>query len=465
MRSLCFPLIIKHKYKNLKPIKKSGKYFLFISITFLHQVHRIRENNQLNFLKALLRAIKTRKNNEVAEMKKIVSITLAASIAAACCTFSVSAETQKDDDIVILYTNDVHCGIDNYIGYDGLALYKREMEESHKHVLLADAGDSLQGDLMGTMTEGAYITELMNSVPYDVACIGNHDFDYSVPTLMQRAEEIDCGYVCCNFKSLETNEYPFEPYKMFEPGDTQIAFVGVTTPDTFSTTRPVYLQNEDGEIIYSFGEHETELYDIVPKNVDKARNEGADYVFFLGHPGETEVFEKWSALSVAENTNGIDYLLKQGGDGYILSGKCETYMDIQALDIDVLIDLLTNTFGGKIPEEYRAPGGQGRIRFMDSTVVPVRPEVSGTDESEEESSEPDSSKPESSVTESSEPERSTPEVSQQDEENTTTNDASETKTPETGETQTTAAACVFIIILSSAVAALMLRRKRKINSD
>ena len=61
---------------------------------------------------------------------------------------SVSAENEKEDDIVILYTNDVHCGITDNIGYDGLALYKREMEASHEHVLLADAGDAIQGGII-----------------------------------------------------------------------------------------------------------------------------------------------------------------------------------------------------------------------------------------------------------------------------------------------------------------------------
>lgn len=242
-------------------------------------------------------------------LKRLISVTTAAIIAASCCSFGVLAEKQKEDDIVILYTNDVHCGVTDYIGYDGLALYKREMEEEYEHVLLVDAGDSLQGGMIGTMTNGAYITELMNAVHYDVASLGNHEFDYSIPTLQQRADELDCGYICCNFRSLETNEFLFEPYKVIDFGETQVAFIGATTPDTLSGSKPVYFQNEDGEYIYSFGEHGTDLYDMIQENVDKVRNDGADYVILLGHLGETEVVERWSSLSVAENTEGIDVIV------------------------------------------------------------------------------------------------------------------------------------------------------------
>ena len=57
--------------------------------------------------------------------------------------FALDAKSDENrEDIVILYTNDVHCGVNDYIGYDGLALYKKEMEKTHDNVLLVDAGDA-----------------------------------------------------------------------------------------------------------------------------------------------------------------------------------------------------------------------------------------------------------------------------------------------------------------------------------
>ena len=242
-------------------------------------------------------------------MKKFLAAATAASLMTGVLAFPVFAE-EKSDDIVILYTNDVHCGIDDAIGYDGLMLYKREMEAIHKHVILADAGDSIQGGNPGTLTKGAAITELMNYVGYDVATVGNHEFDYSVETLKTRGEELECGYVCCNFASVGSLEPYFDPYKILDLGDTQIAFVGATTPETFFKSTPVYFKNDDGEYIYTFCQHETQqLYNIIQTNVDKAKADGADYVILLAHLGEEDVTEGWSSIDVAANTNGIDAVI------------------------------------------------------------------------------------------------------------------------------------------------------------
>ena len=123
--------------------------------------------------------------------------------ASAAMVFAVTAaqvpvfaeDSVKSDDIVILYTNDVYCGIDVNIGYDGLALYKREMQAQYDNVLLVDAGDAIQGMPVGTLSKGAYITRLMNAVGYDAAIPGNHEFDYSLKTLQVRADELNCGYI------------------------------------------------------------------------------------------------------------------------------------------------------------------------------------------------------------------------------------------------------------------------------
>ena len=242
-------------------------------------------------------------------MKKFFRITLtAAAVSAALSGISFPAYAQDGGDIVILYTNDVHCGIDDNIGYDGLALYKREMQEQHDYVFLADAGDAIQGAPVGTMSNGAYITSLMNAVGYDAAIPGNHEFDYSVTELLVRADELNCGYICSNFYRLDTGELVFDPYKIVEAGDTKIAFVGAVTPETFISSTPVFFQNEDGEYIYGFGE-DGSLYERIQTAVDGARAEGADIVIILGHLGEQDVREGWSAQEIAAQLTGIDAMI------------------------------------------------------------------------------------------------------------------------------------------------------------
>lgn len=245
-------------------------------------------------------------------MKKFIRITaagVALVFAAAAVQLPVYAENGgKSDDIVILYTNDVHCGIDVNIGYDGLALYKREMQEQYENVLVVDAGDAIQGMPVGTLSKGAYITRLMNAVGYDAAVLGNHEFDYSLKELLVRAEELNCGYICANFYNIETGELLFEPYKMIEAGDKKIAFVGATTPETLTGSNPVFFQNDAGEYIYGFGESGS-IYELLQTAVDDAKEDGADYVILLGHLGETDIREGWSAQEIVAELSGIDAVI------------------------------------------------------------------------------------------------------------------------------------------------------------
>ena len=241
--------------------------------------------------------------------KRIIALITAAS--AAVCGMNVTSSAEKgskSDDIVILYTNDIHCGADKNIGYDGLALYKREMQAQYEHVLLVDAGDFLQGAPLGTLSDGAYITRMMNAVGYDAVTVGNHDFDYGMDELMLREDELSCGAVCANVYNSETSELLFDPYKIITAGDMKIAFVGVCTPETLIKSTPVFFQNDKGEYIYSFGE-DGDIYELVQRAVDSAREEGADLVILLAHLGENGVTEGWSSPEVAAQLTGIDAII------------------------------------------------------------------------------------------------------------------------------------------------------------
>lgn len=213
-----------------------------------------------------------------------------------------------DKDILVLYTNDVHCGVDDSIGYAGLDLYKKEMLKQTPYVTLVDAGDAIQGAPIGTLSEGGYIIDIMNKVGYDVAIPGNHEFDYGMPRFMELAGKLSCGYNSCNFISKATGQPVFAPYKMLTYGDTRIAYVGISTPESFTKSTPAYFQDGAGNYLYSFCEDETgqSLYDRVQSSVDGARKDGADYVIAVGHLGENGVTDRWSSESVVKNTNGID---------------------------------------------------------------------------------------------------------------------------------------------------------------
>ncbi|WP_349674515.1 bifunctional UDP-sugar hydrolase/5'-nucleotidase [Lacrimispora sp.] len=216
-----------------------------------------------------------------------------------------------DQDIVILYTNDVHCGIDEKIGYAGLSLYKKEMKAQTPYVTLIDAGDAIQGAPIGTLSDGGYIIDIMNQVGYDFAVPGNHEYDYGMPRFLELAGKLNCGYYSSNFIDLKTNTPVFAPYKMFTYGNTKVALVGATTPESFTKSTPAYFQDGSGNYIYGFCEDETgkKLYEQIQQSVNSARTEGAQYVILVGHLGENGTTDRWTSDSVIKNTNGIDALI------------------------------------------------------------------------------------------------------------------------------------------------------------
>ena len=220
-------------------------------------------------------------------------------------------DTVTDKDIVILYTNDVHCGVDDNIGYGGLALYKKQMEAQTSYVTLVDAGDAIQGAPIGTLSKGSYLIDIMNEVGYDIAVPGNHEFDYGMKRFMELAGKLKCGYISCNFTDLKTGNTVFSPYMMKDYGSTKVAFVGVSTPESFTKSTPKYFQDKDGNFIYGFCEDGTgaSLYAKVQANVNEARNAGADYVILVGHLGEKGVTDIWSSDQVVAHTTGIDAVI------------------------------------------------------------------------------------------------------------------------------------------------------------
>ena len=103
-----------------------------------------------------------------------------------------------DEDIVILYTNDVHCGVDDNLGYTGLAAVLDAYEDSGAHVLLVDAGDAVQGDSIGTLSNGEYIIDIMNRLGYDLAVPGNHEFDYGMDNLKKNLSDAEFPVLAAN---------------------------------------------------------------------------------------------------------------------------------------------------------------------------------------------------------------------------------------------------------------------------
>ena len=247
-------------------------------------------------------------------MKKEICIALTAVLLMASAPVSFAAETESEtetrQDIVILATSDVHCGIDENFAYAGLEQIREVFEKNGDYTILVDSGDSVQGEVVGTITRGDTIIDLMNRLEYDVATPGNHDYDYGMDQFFELTGKADFPYISCNFN--KEGELIFDPYLIKEVNGTKIGFVGVTTPETITSSTPAYFQDEDGNYIYGFlQEDETgqALYDAVQDAVDDVREEGAEYVFLLSHLGESASCEPWTYADVISNTSGIDVVL------------------------------------------------------------------------------------------------------------------------------------------------------------
>ena len=253
-------------------------------------------------------------------MKQLISrrsFLKAAGVTAAATSMAIGAPAASacwfgdKSDVTILYTNDVHTYIDKQspkLTYAAIADLKQSYQDAGKDVLLVDAGDHVQGTAYGSMDEGASIIKLMNAAGYDVATPGNHEFDYGMDRAKAIMKEADFPYLSCNWVDLRTTLRVLPSVKVFVRGGRRIAFVGVTTPETFTKSTPAYFMDKaQSKYIYDIqgGEDGKKLYDAVQKAIDKAKFL-ADVVIGLGHLGVDPSSSPWTSEEVIAHTSGFD---------------------------------------------------------------------------------------------------------------------------------------------------------------
>ena len=227
-----------------------------------------------------------------------------------------------DKEIVILHTNDMHCGVNDNLGLATVAQMKQNALQKTPYVALVDAGDAVQGAPIGKLSKGEAVINMLNAAGYDFAIPGNHEFDYGMERFWQLNKKLKSGYYSANFEDLRTKKLALPAYKMLQFGDTKVAFVGATTPGTLISSTPAFFQDGQGNYLYGFNEDETgrKLYKALQKSINAARENGADYVFLVGHLGLNGSIEYWNSESVAANTRGVDAII-DGHSHEIIQGK------------------------------------------------------------------------------------------------------------------------------------------------
>lgn len=228
-----------------------------------------------------------------------------------CFIFIPNSAWAIQKDIIILYTNDVHCGIEDNLGYTKLAQYKEDLQQDTPYITLVDAGDAIQGAPIGKLSTGEAIINIMNEIGYDFAIPGNHEFDYGMDRFLTLNDKLSCGYYSSNLVNTVTGKNLLPAYKIFQFDDKKIALIGVTTPETLNSSTPAYFQDDKGIFIYSFNEDATgkKLYTNIQNTVDTVKKLGVDYVFLVAHLGMSGITPRWSSLAVAQNTQGIDAII------------------------------------------------------------------------------------------------------------------------------------------------------------
>ena len=242
------------------------------------------------------------------QKSKFLSLLLAVALTLSL-TVPVCAAESRDGhagDITILYTNDVHTYLNQELTYSLVAGYRNTLD----NVLLVDAGDHIQGTAYGSMDSGQTILSILNAAGYDLATLGNHEFDYGMEGCLNAIAWADFPYVSCNFYHESDGVVGgnvLDSYRIFEVNGVKIAFIGITTPESFSKSTPAYFQDESGNYIYGIagGSSGTELYAAVQKAIDEASAQ-ADLVIALGHLGSDTSSQPWTSLEVIANTTGLD---------------------------------------------------------------------------------------------------------------------------------------------------------------
>lgn len=271
--------------------------------------------------------------------KKLLSLLLALVMAF---SMAIPAMAAEGDDIVILYTNDVHTYIAEDLTYSKVAALKDSIPDA----LLVDAGDHIQGTAYGSMDKGETILKLMNAADYDIATLGNHEFDYTMAGCMQAIAWAEFPYVSCNFyheKDGVPGESVLDSYKVFEVNGTKIAFIGITTPESFTKSTPAYFQDDAGNYIYGIagGEDGSALYAAVQTAIDAASKE-ADVVIALGHLGDDPSSQPWTSEEVIANTTGLDAFI----DGH--SHSTVEYKEVADQNGDTVVLTQTGSYLAKL---------------------------------------------------------------------------------------------------------------------
>ena len=145
-----------------------------------------------------------------------------------------------------------------------------------------DAGDEMQGAPLSNLTYGRATIAALNGLGIDAAAIGNHEFDWSVDTLLARMRDARYKFVSANITNAAGTARPdwAEPWTLVTKGGVRIAVIGLTTRSTPTTTAPRNVQG------LAFGDGAQAIRRYLP-----AARAAANFVIVAAHEGSGAILD------------------------------------------------------------------------------------------------------------------------------------------------------------------------------
>ena len=235
--------------------------------------------------------------------KKLLSLLLVLCLvlSLSCTAFAVNEAKPLDGKTVILHSNDVHGAIDLYAA---MASLKADYEAQGAEVILADAGDYSQGTVYVSVNKGSDAVTMMNATGYDVATIGNHEFDYGYAQLAENMKAAKFKVLCADVLGADGKTI-FDANTIIEKGGVKIGFFGLETPEAQTKANPKLIQG----LKFLAGADGKELYDCAAAQVADLKKQGADIIVCLAHLGVDESSEPYTSYDLSKNVKGIDFII------------------------------------------------------------------------------------------------------------------------------------------------------------
>ena len=251
--------------------------------------------------------------------KKLLSLLLVLCLilSLSCTAFAADEAKPLTGKTVILHSNDVHGAIDLYAA---MASLKADYEAQGAEVILADAGDYSQGTVYVSVHKGADAVAMMNATGYDVATIGNHEFDYGYAQLAENMKAAKFKVLCADVLGADGKTI-FDANTIIEKGGVKIGFFGLETPEAQTKANPKLIEG----LKFLAGKDGKELYACADAQVKALKEQGADLIVCLSHLGIDGSSEPYTSYDLAKNVKGIDFIIVRELIGGVYFGNHETH--------------------------------------------------------------------------------------------------------------------------------------------